>query len=169
MDILNFRRLQNRGDVGDIFWMLVPDANVDSGCWWQNGRHQHLKVVTNSFRLQHPSPTSMLPNRVADGDVKQTKVFLHKTHQWILHHNDHEKWKIWRIWWKFHSIMRGWRIVFHRFYLSIDYERSSFVVWTHSHGKNIQACESFQQRSSLQTRSNASYWWFLEQSMIHMH
>ena len=36
-------------DVGDIFWRLVPNANVkDSGCWWpksfwQNGqnRHQH--------------------------------------------------------------------------------------------------------------------------------
>jgi len=40
-------------------------------CWWQmdvgdfilvtifGRRHQHLKVVTNTFRLHHPSPTSM--------------------------------------------------------------------------------------------------------------
>ena len=32
------------------------------GCWWQNdkNRHQHLKIVANTFRLQHPSPTSMV-------------------------------------------------------------------------------------------------------------
>ena len=45
--------------------MLVPDAilkNIegvgDKNC--QNS-HQHLKIVANTFDLQHPSPTSMQP------------------------------------------------------------------------------------------------------------
>ena len=56
-------------DVGDRFSMLL----IDLVCWYstlikkildvgdQNGqnRHQHLIVVTNTFRLQHPSPTSI--------------------------------------------------------------------------------------------------------------
>ena len=29
--------------------------------WKRRNRHQHLKIVINTFRLQHPSPTSMLP------------------------------------------------------------------------------------------------------------
>ena len=53
--------------VGDF--MMVTDFR----CWWQNHYvgdffryvgdvgHQHLKLVTNTFNLQHPSPTSMLP------------------------------------------------------------------------------------------------------------
>ena len=65
--------------VGDF--MMVTDFR----CWWQNHYvgdffryvgdflnllnrsptscigHQHLKLVTNTFGLQHPSPTSMLP------------------------------------------------------------------------------------------------------------
>ena len=48
--------------IDDIFWMLVPAAyikreDVDD----ENGqkRHQHLKIVTNAFGLQHPSPTLM--------------------------------------------------------------------------------------------------------------
>jgi len=54
-DIVNY-------DASDMFGMLLPDsyakmADVDD----QNGqnRYQHLKVVTKSFRLQHPSPTSI--------------------------------------------------------------------------------------------------------------
>ena len=42
--------------------MLVPDANIkDSGCWLPNGqdRHQRYLIVSNTFRLQHPSPTSV--------------------------------------------------------------------------------------------------------------
>ena len=35
---------------------VVKDVTEEKG---QN-RHQHLKVVANTFRLQHPSPTSML-------------------------------------------------------------------------------------------------------------
>ena len=44
--------------------MFVPDANVKRVVGDQNGqnRHQHLKVVTNTCCLQHPSPTSMLPS-----------------------------------------------------------------------------------------------------------
>ena len=63
-------------DVGDDFGMTVTEFR----CWWhlldvgarrlckqivdvvdQNSqnRHQHLKVVINTFRFQHPSPTSM--------------------------------------------------------------------------------------------------------------
>ena len=51
-------------DVGDIFSMLVPDAKVkivDASD--QNGQtsHQHLRIATNTFCLQHLSPTYMLP------------------------------------------------------------------------------------------------------------
>ena len=54
--------------VGDDLWMLATEFR----CWYrtlmwkmdvgdQNGlhRHQQLFVVTDTFRLQHPSPTSM--------------------------------------------------------------------------------------------------------------
>ena len=48
-------------DDGDIFGML--DANVikvvDVGDQNGQNRHQHLIVVTNTIRLEHPSPTSM--------------------------------------------------------------------------------------------------------------
>ena len=68
----------SESDVDDWF-MLV----IDSGCWWQNHYmgdffryvddflnvlnqsstswigHQHLKLVTNTFGLQDPSPTPM--------------------------------------------------------------------------------------------------------------
>ena len=48
-------------NIGDIFWMLMPDAidKVDIGVENGQNRHQDLKVVANTFRLQHPSPTSM--------------------------------------------------------------------------------------------------------------
>jgi len=54
-------------DVGDFIlvtsfgcWGRTLLLN-DRRCWWQKrpNRHQHLKVVANTFRLQHPSPTSM--------------------------------------------------------------------------------------------------------------
>jgi len=38
-------------DIGNMFWMLVPDAYVR--------RFRHLKNVINTFRLQHPLPTWM--------------------------------------------------------------------------------------------------------------
>ena len=44
-------------DMADIFWMLVPDANV--GDKNHQNCHQHIKVVANTFGLQHPSSTSM--------------------------------------------------------------------------------------------------------------
>ena len=50
-------------DIGNIFWRWLPVAYVkrlrmlvtkpSQNC------HQHLKIVTNTFRLQHPSQTSM--------------------------------------------------------------------------------------------------------------
>ena len=50
-------------DVSDIFGMLVPDVNVkkivDVDELSGQNRHQHLKVVTNTFSLQHTSPISM--------------------------------------------------------------------------------------------------------------
>ena len=44
----------SRVDVCDRFYMLVPTFIS----WWHRC-HQHRNVVTNWFRLQHPSPTSM--------------------------------------------------------------------------------------------------------------
>ena len=54
-----------RRKVGGDLWMLVTYFE----CWCptlvdvsdQNGRnpHEHLIIVTNTFYLQHPSPTSM--------------------------------------------------------------------------------------------------------------
>ena len=52
--------------AGDNFIMFATELRS----WWhlvdvgdQNGqtRHQHLKIFTNTFRLQYPSPTSMKP------------------------------------------------------------------------------------------------------------
>ena len=60
----NFRVLMTEFDIGDNFWMLVPDANVKNhGDEHGQSRHQHLKIVANKFRLQYPSPTLMLPLR----------------------------------------------------------------------------------------------------------
>ena len=51
-------------DIGNNFWMLVPDANIkDDGDENGQNRHQHLKIVANKFRLHHLSPTSMQPLR----------------------------------------------------------------------------------------------------------
>ena len=55
-------------NVDDIFLMLVSDAYVQNlvdfsdlnGQNCQQNRHQ-LIGVTDTFDLQHPSPTSMLP------------------------------------------------------------------------------------------------------------
>ena len=41
-------------DAGDIFWMLMVDFGDQNG---QN-RQQHLKVITNTFRLQHISSST---------------------------------------------------------------------------------------------------------------
>ena len=53
-------------DDGERFKMLV----TESICWWRFSLyyigHKHLKLVTNTFRLQHPSPTSMPPNLQTD-------------------------------------------------------------------------------------------------------
>ena len=50
-------------DIGDIFWMLVHDANLKlyRNIGDENGenRHQHLKFVANTFHPQDPSPISM--------------------------------------------------------------------------------------------------------------
>ena len=48
-------------DVGDFFRYLVDFLNVfnRSSTSWIG--QQHLKLVTNTFGFQHPSPTSMLP------------------------------------------------------------------------------------------------------------
>ena len=93
-----------------------------------------LRVISDNLspthfvsNVRHQHQCYQIESLIAD--VKQTKVFLHRTHQWILHHSDHEKWKIWRIWWKFHSFMRGWRIVFHRFYCSILWINRLFPVF----------------------------------------
>ena len=45
---------------GDWFQMLVTGSLCWRLCslWWWFG-HQHLKLVTNTFGLQRPSPTSM--------------------------------------------------------------------------------------------------------------
>ena len=74
-------------DVGDL-WMLV------TSCWLQffgvgarrlcykikdvddendQNRHQHLKIVANTFRLQHPSPTSVTNINVAQYILKLGK------------------------------------------------------------------------------------------------
>ena len=55
--------------VGDRISILVTFLNngarrqckkiIDVGDQNCENRHQHLKVVVNTFRLQHPSPTSM--------------------------------------------------------------------------------------------------------------
>ena len=73
-------------DVGDFMLMTIFgfwrnfDIETFFGCWCptlvlekignvgdENGqnRHQHLKVIANTFRPQHPSPTSMLPARTS--------------------------------------------------------------------------------------------------------
>ena len=52
-------------DIGDRFNMLgtifVMLVILSVSNWSPRSKigHQHLKVVTNTFRLQHPSPTSM--------------------------------------------------------------------------------------------------------------
>ena len=47
-------------DVGDIFWMLVLETYLKrQWVFIIKTCHQHLQVVTNSFRIQHLSPTSM--------------------------------------------------------------------------------------------------------------
>ena len=65
-------------DVGDK-WMLVPDANVkkikvehvdDEN---SQNRHQHLKVVANTFRLHYPSPTSMYIEKLKSFRVRSER------------------------------------------------------------------------------------------------
>ena len=74
--------VQDDSDVGDIvmlvtlWWWLISDVGgriimlaIFSLYWWFSQRinrssaswigHQYLKFVTNTFGLQHPSPTSM--------------------------------------------------------------------------------------------------------------
>ena len=48
-DIISF---DGDSDVGDLKLVTICDQNGQNG-------HQHLIVVTNTFRLQHPSLTSM--------------------------------------------------------------------------------------------------------------
>ena len=56
----NFRVLMTEFDIGDNFWMLIPDAYIKND-GDENGqiRHQHLKVFANTFHHQDPSPTSV--------------------------------------------------------------------------------------------------------------
>ena len=49
--------------VGDFFVMLVMFSMYQIG-------HQHLKLVTNTCCLPHPSPTSMSPEKSADTIVR---------------------------------------------------------------------------------------------------
>ena len=48
-DIISF---DGDSDVGDLMLVTICDQKGQNG-------HQHLIVLTNTFRLQHPSPTSM--------------------------------------------------------------------------------------------------------------
>ena len=47
--------------VGDDLWILVTECWLDVSEKNGQNRNQNLIVVTNTFRLQHPSPTSMFP------------------------------------------------------------------------------------------------------------
>ena len=72
-------------DFSDIFWILVPDDNkkiVDVGDQKGQNRHQHLIVVTNTFRLQHPSPTSMKPIEITLRMLVSLKILPNKNMVW---------------------------------------------------------------------------------------
>ena len=83
-------------DVGNLKLITI------SGCWWLNfnvgdilcknivdvgdqkdqTRHQHLKVVTNTSRLQHPSPTSMKPIEITLRMLVSLKILPNKNMVW---------------------------------------------------------------------------------------
>ena len=67
--------------VGDFFRYVYDFLNVLNRSPKSWIGHQHLKLVTNTFGRQHPSPTSMWPNLVVKVLVINHESLRYRHHQ----------------------------------------------------------------------------------------
>ena len=79
MMMTDFRCRWQNHYVGDFFRYVGDFLNLLNRSPTSCIGHQHLKLVTNTFGLQHPSPTSMLPpnyyGRVKFYHIKCSRLF----------------------------------------------------------------------------------------------
>ena len=61
MMVTDFRFWWQNHYVGDFFRYVGDFSNLSNRSPTSWISHQHLKLITNTFGLQHPSPTSMKP------------------------------------------------------------------------------------------------------------